>query len=120
MWCSGRNRNFPRATLASLPPRMQGVKIVATRAVRICDSRARLDRQLLRFRFDIQSVREPIVYRMGTQFGVSTNIVRANVGREGGWVELELVGGDEDVASAVQWARQRGVVVEEMAEEQGS
>ncbi len=76
-----------------------------------------MHRQLLRLTFDSQNVGEPIVYQIGVQFGVTTNILRANIARDGGWVVLELVGDAHDVESAEEWARAMGVGMEAVTEE---
>ena len=70
-----------------------------------------------RFTFPPIVVTEPIIYELGRQFAVTTNIRRANVTKDSGWVILELQGEEDEVARAVAWARGRGVVVEAVGEE---
>jgi hypothetical protein len=56
---------------------------------------------------------EPIVHRVGTDFGLMVNIRRANLEEErGGWVILEVEGSDEDVAAAVAWLTDQGLQVD--------
>jgi ABC-type methionine transport system ATPase subunit len=62
-------------------------------------------------------VQQPVVYNMARQFEIVTNIARASVSREQGWLVLELSGADDDIARAIDWARQQGVRVEEADEE---
>jgi hypothetical protein len=57
-------------------------------------------------------VNQPVIYNMGKQFGVVTNLRRANIGRDRGWVVLELIGSPEDVERALAWARGQGVRVD--------
>ena len=66
----------------------------------------------IRLFFSTRLITEPIVYLMGKNFDVVTNIRRANVTRERGWVVLELSGGEEQIERALEWARQQGVRVD--------
>ncbi len=68
--------------------------------------------RLLRFTYPQRLVNEPIVYQLGTEFNLITNIRRASVTRDRGWVILELGGGDDEVARAVRWAEEKGLAVE--------
>jgi ABC-type methionine transport system ATPase subunit len=79
-----------------------------------------MGRQLLRFTFTPENVAEPIVYEVGREFGLATNIRRANVARDGGWVVLELEGDDEEIGRAVEWTRERGVTVEPVPDGDGA
>ena len=45
---------------------------------------------------------EPVIHRMGTEFGLVTNIRRANLDEErGGWIIVEVEGDDDRIAEAV-------------------
>jgi L-aspartate semialdehyde sulfurtransferase ferredoxin len=68
--------------------------------------------QYLRLTYPPRLINEPIVFRLGNEFGLVTNIRRANVSRDQGWVVLELRGDDDDVRRAIAWAREQGIVVE--------
>ena len=68
--------------------------------------------QFLRFTFSPENVGEPIVYDLGRQFGLTSNIRRANVTRDGGWVVLELLGDEADLQRAIEWAKGKGVIVD--------
>jgi len=57
-------------------------------------------------------VKEPIIYRLGHEFQVVTNIRRANVDSESGWVDLELEGEDEEVEKAIESLKAKGVGVD--------
>ena len=72
----------------------------------------------VRFTFPPDLVNQPVIYNMGKQFGVVTNIRRANIGHDRGWMVLEIVGKDEDLDRALAWSREQGVRVE-AAEESG-
>lgn len=66
--------------------------------------------------FNEESVAQPIIYNLGQQFNVATNIRRANVTEDGGWIEVELEGEDEDIEAGMAWAMSKGVRVDETAE----
>jgi len=66
--------------------------------------------------FSEESVAEPIIYNIGQQFKMVTNIRRANMTEDGGWIEVELEGEDEDIEDGIAWAISRGVRVDEIAE----
>ena len=70
-------------------------------------SRAKLH---LTFPEDLAS--EPIVQRVGSEFGLMTNIHRANLGERGGWIILEVEGEDERMAAAIAWLMERGLQVD--------
>ena len=59
---------------------------------------------------------EPILYRLGKEFGVITNIRRASVEERFAWVILELEGDDEAVTEAVAWLGDQGVDVDRIAD----
>jgi hypothetical protein len=55
---------------------------------------------------------EPVVHALGARFGLVTNITRAHVEENGGWIILEIDGPDEAIAEAVGWLTDRDVRVE--------
>lgn len=67
--------------------------------------------------FPEELLREPIIYNLGQQFNLVTNILRADVTDERGWMALELDGQDEDVEAGISWAISRGVRVEPISDE---
>ena len=69
-------------------------------------------RQRVKFTFPPDLINQPVVYNMGKQFPVVTNIRRANVTRDRGWMILEISGDDEDIEKAVAWAKEQGVRVD--------
>jgi hypothetical protein len=66
----------------------------------------------VKFTFPPDLVTQPVIYNMGKEFHVVTNIRRANVTRERGWVILEITGGDEEIERAIGWAKAQGVRVD--------
>jgi L-aspartate semialdehyde sulfurtransferase ferredoxin len=55
---------------------------------------------------------EPVIYRLGREFDVVTNIRRANIDDRLSWMILEITGAPDDIGSAVAWLEQRGIQVD--------
>ena len=66
--------------------------------------------------FNEEVVAEPIIYNLGQQFEVVTNIRRANMTEAGGWIEVELEGEGGNIEDGIAWAISMGVRVDEIAE----
>ncbi len=66
----------------------------------------------VKFTFPPDLVTQPVIYNMGKQFHVVTNIRRANVTRDRGWVILEVSGSDDEIEKAIGWAKDQGVRVD--------
>jgi ABC-type methionine transport system ATPase subunit len=56
--------------------------------------------------------REPILYKVGTNFQVSTNIRRAQVNENGGFLEIDIEGELEDVQRAISWLHTTGLHID--------
>ena len=66
----------------------------------------------LHLTFPEHLVSEPVIHRVGAEFGLVTNIHRANLEDRGGWVILEVDGTDEQVANAIVWLAEAGIKVD--------
>lgn len=66
----------------------------------------------VKFTFPPQLITEPIIYQMGMEFHVVTNIRRADVREEMGWVVLELVGDESEIDRSLEWVAHAGVRVD--------
>jgi ABC-type methionine transport system ATPase subunit len=60
---------------------------------------------------------EPIIYTISQQFNLATNIIRADITEERGWIILELDGRDEDIEAGITWVISKGMRVELISEE---
>ncbi len=69
-------------------------------------------RHKVRFTFPAEKISNPIIYDLGIRFKVVTNIRRADVGHDRGWVELELEGKKEDIEKGIQWVASQGVRID--------
>lgn len=66
----------------------------------------------VKFTFPTHMIQEPIIYELGHKFQVVTNIRRADVRANMGWVVLELDGDEAEIDRAVQWVKSQGVRVD--------
>ncbi|HEV2686778.1 MAG TPA: NIL domain-containing protein [Actinomycetota bacterium] len=60
-------------------------------------------------------VQEPIIYNLGKQFDIVTNIRRANVEDNFGWVILELDGDEQALERGLKYLDEQGVQVNTIA-----
>lgn len=68
----------------------------------------------LRFhiRFPEAKIKEPIIYQIGHEYKVVTNVRRADVRETTGWMDVELSGETAEIERAVQGLRNKGVLVD--------
>lgn len=64
------------------------------------------------FTFTEEQIREPIIYNLGQQFNVITNIRRADLAEDKGWVVLELEGEESNIEQGIAWVTSKGVRVD--------
>ena len=64
------------------------------------------------FTFPQELIKEPIIYNLSRQFSVVTNIRRADVSEDRGWVVLELEGEEGDIEQGIAWVTSKGVRVD--------
>ena len=57
------------------------------------------------------AVTQPVIYEMGHQFEIVTNIRRADITRDEGWVVLEMEGPQDALDNAVKYCEEKGVRV---------
>ena len=66
----------------------------------------------VRFSFEPNLITEPVIYRLGHEFKVVTNIRMADVDESIGWVVLELEGDADEIERSIEWAQAQGVRVD--------
>ena len=69
----------------------------------------------VRFTFEGDAVTEPVIYLVGHEFEVVTNIRMADVEHDFGWVVLELDGDHDEIDRALAWVASKGVRVDPIA-----
>jgi ABC-type methionine transport system ATPase subunit len=61
--------------------------------------------------FPREAVTQPVIYELGHTCGVITNIRRADITRDEGWVILEIEGEEAQLDAATRYCEERGVRV---------
>ena len=74
-----------------------------------------MGKQRVKFTFPTKLVTQPIIYDLGRKFSVVTNIRRADVRDDMGWVILELEGETYDIQLGIDWVKETGVRVDPVA-----
>ena len=69
-------------------------------------------RRRVKLSFSPDLVTEPVIHELGQRFAVVTNIRRADVTRDEGWVVLEVEGDLEAIDRGLEWVGERGVRVD--------
>ena len=66
----------------------------------------------MRLTFGRDLVKEPVIHELGRRFEIVTNIRRADVTRDEGWVLLEMTGEPEELGRGIEYLQSRGVRVD--------
>ncbi|PKB67389.1 MAG: FeS-binding protein [SAR202 cluster bacterium Io17-Chloro-G3] len=66
----------------------------------------------IKFTFPTQLIQEPIIYQLGRKYKLVTNIRRADVREDMGWVILELDGDQKEIDQGLEWVATKGVRVD--------
>ena len=69
-------------------------------------------KQRVKFSFPTELIQEPIIFLLGKDFSIVTNIRRADVTEDQGWVVLELDGEESNIKKGLDWVRESGVRVD--------
>ena len=64
------------------------------------------------FTFPEELIKEPIIYNLGQQFKLVTNVRRADVSEHKGWIVLELEGEEREIEQGIVWVISKGVRVD--------
>ena len=69
-------------------------------------------KQRVKFTFPTDLVTQPIIYELGHKFQLITNIRRADVREDMGWVVLELDGENPEIVRGIDWVSSLGVRID--------
>ena len=69
-------------------------------------------KQRVKFTFPQELITLPIIYQVGKEFSVITNIRRADVTEDRGWVVLEIEGDLKEIERSLEWVTSKGVRVD--------
>ena len=71
-----------------------------------------MSKQRVKFTFPQDLIKVPVIYELGKQFSIVTNVRRADVSDDRGWVVLELEGDLEEIERGLEWVAAQGVRVD--------
>jgi ABC-type methionine transport system ATPase subunit len=74
--------------------------------------RAEMVKRRVIMNFPQELLKEPILYNLGQQFDVATNIQLADITEDRGWLMLELEGDEKQIEDGLAWVMSRGVRVD--------
>ena len=66
----------------------------------------------VRFTFPRELIQIPLIWQLGKEFNLVTNIRMADVDEDFGWVVLELEGPDAEIDRGLDWAEAKGVRID--------
>jgi ABC-type methionine transport system ATPase subunit len=64
------------------------------------------------FTFNEEQTRDPLIHNLGQQFNLITNIRRADLSEDKGWIVLELEGDEDDIEQGLAWVTSKGVRID--------
>ncbi len=67
----------------------------------------------VRLIFPPDMTREPLLYWLGQKFNVVTNVRRLDIDQDLGFAVLALVGDEDEIERALDWAREQGLRVDD-------
>ena len=71
-----------------------------------------MSKRCVMFTIGEEHIPEPIIYNLGQQYNLVTNILRANISEDKGWIVLELDGKEDDIEQGIAWVTSKGVRVD--------
>ena len=71
-----------------------------------------MGKRRVKFTFPTALITEPVIYNLGQKFQIITNIRRADVREDMGWVVLELEGDEGEIDQGLKWVRNTGATVD--------
>ena len=66
--------------------------------------------------FPQELLKEPIIYNLGQQFNLVTNIHLADITEDRGWLIVEIEGEEKQIEDGLDWVITKGVRVDPVAE----
>ena len=70
--------------------------------------------KVLNLTFPKKLIKEPVIYNMGHKFKIVTNIRKANVTNDYGWMLLELDGSLEEIQKGENYLQELGIITEDV------
>ncbi len=74
--------------------------------------------KILNLTFPKKMIKEPVIYNLGHKFKIVTNLRKANVTSDYGWILLELVGELEEIKQGEEYLKSHGIMVDDVEAQQ--
>jgi ABC-type methionine transport system ATPase subunit len=74
-----------------------------------------MQKQIIRLIYPPQLLDVPIINQLIRQYELTVNILRAQVGPEEGWVDIQLSGPSAAIENAIEWLSSKGIEVQNLA-----
>lgn len=71
-----------------------------------------MSKRRVMFTFNEEQIRDPLIHNLGQQFNLITNIRRADLSEDKGWIVLELEGDEDDIEQGIAWVTSKGVRID--------
>lgn len=65
----------------------------------------------LRLNYPPSLLRQPILNQLIVRFELTVNILQAQIALEEGWLEVEVLGEDQEIEQAISWLEEEGIEV---------
>lgn len=65
----------------------------------------------LRLNYPPSLLRQPILNQLILRFELSVNILQAQITLDEGWLEVEVLGDDQEIEQAISWLNEEGIEV---------
>ena len=69
----------------------------------------------VKFTYTRELIKVPVIFELAQKYEIVTNIRRADVREDMGWVVLELEGDEDVIAEGLEWVKSTGVRIDPVA-----
>jgi ABC-type methionine transport system ATPase subunit len=70
--------------------------------------------QVIRLVYPSSMLSVPVINQLIRKYNLTVNILRAQIGGENRWIEIQLAGNLVIIEEAISWLRSQGIEVEEI------
>lgn len=70
--------------------------------------------QVIRLVYPSSMLSVPVINQLIRKYNLTVNILRAQIGGENRWIEIQLAGNLVIIEDAISWLRSQGIEVEEI------
>ena len=71
-----------------------------------------MSKRRVMFTVGSEHIPDPVIYNLGQQYNLVTNILRANISEDEGWIVLEIEGNEDDIEQGIAWVTSKGIRID--------